>query len=56
MAMGSCRSERCGNRRRVRRGLAEPPCEECCWRARRRPGAELASRHQAGYLSRRQGG
>lgn len=41
MAVGSWRTDGCDNRA-VRRCLVEPPCEECCWRARQRVADQLA--------------
>lgn len=42
MAIGSCRTDGCDNPRRVRRGLVEPLCEDCYWRARQRVADLLA--------------
>jgi hypothetical protein len=47
MAIGSCRTDGCDHPRRVRRGLVEPLCEECYWRARRRVAHQLASEETA---------
>jgi hypothetical protein len=51
--IGSCRSDGCDNPRRVRRGLVEPLCEECYWRARRRVAEQLASEEAAAERRKR---
>jgi hypothetical protein len=42
MATGTCRREGCNNPRRMRRGIVEPPCEDCHRRAMEKVARGLA--------------
>jgi hypothetical protein len=53
MAIGTCRTDGCDNPRRVRRGLVEPLCEECYWRAPQQVADKLATEETAAERRKR---